>query len=161
MFRMVGLLKINRPKHLPGCYLLAYGNLRLPGIDILFRKKGAAISGSHHFCDGGQVRGGAYQFGMQSGLIQAFHLPFFHHPCFQTANKAERAQIWSEPLISLGRGNSKITPVLPEHFALIHLQFRRGIPVEEGPCSPNPGVRFIMVRDPSGIKIEVLEHSRA
>ena len=37
----------------------------------------------------------------------------------------------------------------------------RGIPVEEGPCSPNPGVRFIMVRDPSGIKIEVLEHSRA
>ena len=33
-----------------------------------------------------------------------------------------------------------------------------GVPIVEGPCSPNPGVRFIMVKDPNGIKMELLEH---
>lgn len=33
-----------------------------------------------------------------------------------------------------------------------------GVPIEEGPVSPNPGVRFVMIRDPNGIRIELLEH---
>jgi lactoylglutathione lyase len=34
----------------------------------------------------------------------------------------------------------------------------KGVTILEGPCSPNPGVRFVMVLDPNGIKLELLEH---
>lgn len=33
-----------------------------------------------------------------------------------------------------------------------------GVQPFEGPASPNPGVRFAMVHDPNGVKIELLEH---
>ncbi len=34
---------------------------------------------------------------------------------------------------------------------------RRGIPVLEGPFQPGPGIRFLYIHDPNGMKIQLVE----
>ena len=44
---------------------------------------------------------------------------------------------------------------LEESLALLSL---KGIPIEAGPIQPNPGIRFLYIRDPDGMKIQLVEH---
>lgn len=34
----------------------------------------------------------------------------------------------------------------------------RGIPVHSGPFQPGPGIRFLFVKDPSGVKVQLVEN---
>lgn len=37
----------------------------------------------------------------------------------------------------------------------------KGVPVERGPLSPNPAMRFFYVRDPDGVEVQFVENRKA
>lgn len=40
---------------------------------------------------------------------------------------------------------------------MIHFLEKEGIPILAGPLSPNPGIRFLYILDPNGLKIQLVE----
>lgn len=45
--------------------------------------------------------------------------------------------------------------------AVLDTMCRQGVPIVDGPHSPQPGVRLVMVRDPNGVTLELLEQRGA
>jgi lactoylglutathione lyase len=43
--------------------------------------------------------------------------------------------------------------------AFMEMLKQKGIPIVEGPFSPNPSIRFCFVHDPNGVRVQLVERS--